>query len=192
MIGMAKSTKPMRQVTFDSFSATSTKQNIKPTSVTQKRICITKMESVTGIDELVLKVSFKLEPSYRAFSKIKAELFFEDTTISEVLIQVLQGSLGTNELEYSWVMDTKGIVEGTYRIRVEMYEVWSSDERLCQTCCERTVKYVPQTRHARLIKIPFVKSVTNTNLAIISDQEKQIYIDIEKATKREQLSRRNE
>jgi diaminopimelate epimerase len=150
------------------------------------------MESVTGIDELTLKTNFKLEPSYKTFSKIKAELFFEDTSINTVFIQVLQGALGTNELEYSWIMDTKGIVAGSYHLKVEMYEVGSSEEKACQTSCKITINYVPQTRHSRLIKIPLVKSVTRTDLTIISNQEKQIYLNIEKAAKREQISRQND
>ncbi|MCL2288588.1 MAG: hypothetical protein FWC33_05415 [Candidatus Bathyarchaeota archaeon] len=183
---MSKTIKPMKQLTFDSLSATATNQNKKTSLVAQKQIYITKMETITGIDELILKTSFRLEPSYRAFSKIKADLFFEDTSISTVFIQVIQGSLGTNELEYSWIMDTKGIAEGTYHLKVEMYEVWSSGEKLCQTNREATVNYVPQTRQARLIKIPLVKSVTRTDITIISNQEKQLYSNIEKAAKKEQ------
>jgi hypothetical protein len=144
------------------------------------------METATKIDELVLKIGFKLEPSHRAFSKIKADLFFEDTSISTTSICVLRGPLGTNELEYNWVMDTKGVAEGTYRLRVEAYEMWASDEKLYQTVREITVNYVPQTRQSRLIKIPFVKSVTRIDLAIISTQEKQLYVDLENAVKKEQ------
>jgi hypothetical protein len=121
----------------------------------------------------------------------KSELIFEDTPISSVSIGVLQGSLGTNELEYSWVMDTKGIVEGAYRLMVEMYEVWSSGEILCQTNQEITVDYVPQTRQSRLIKIPFVKKVIDADLEVVSSQEKQIYMDIEKAVKKEKISQRD-
>ena len=80
----------------------------------------------------------------------------------------------------------------TYHLKIEIYEIWSTGEKLCQTTREITVKYVPQTRQSRLIKIPFVKSVTGTDLAVISNQDKQIYLDIEKAAKKEQLSRRNE
>ncbi|MDR2203522.1 MAG: hypothetical protein LBE76_04375 [Nitrososphaerota archaeon] len=75
--------------------------------------------------------------------------------------------------------------------KVELCEIWSSDEKLCQTTQEITVKYVPQTRQSRLIKIPFVKSITGTEFAIISDQEKQLYTDIEKTVKKEQFSQRN-
>jgi len=189
---MSKQVKSIKQLTFDNLPSPSTPQDTKINPATQKRIYITQMETTTKIDELTLKVSFKLEPSWKTFSKIKANLFFENTHISTVLIQVLQGPLGTNELDYSWAMDTNGIAEGTYPLKVEMYEDWSSDERLYQTTREVTVNYVPQTRQSRLIKIPFVKSTTGTDLSIISDHEKQLYLDMEKTIKKEQLNKRNE
>ncbi|MDR0318504.1 MAG: hypothetical protein LBI09_00510 [Nitrososphaerota archaeon] len=190
---MSKAAKQLKQLTFDSLPATpTTKQDTKTRQAIHKQICITKMETTTGIDELALKINFKLEPSHRAFSKIKAELYFENTRINTVTIQVLQGSLATNELEYSWIMNTKGVSEGAYHLKVEMYEHWPSSEKLYQTTRELTVKYIPQTRQARLIKIPFIKKVTGTNIAVITNQEKQIYKDLEKTAKKEQTSRQNE
>jgi hypothetical protein len=188
---MSNPAKSIKQLTFDNLPAAATKQDTKTEPVIQKHICITQMETITIIDELILKINFKLEPSWRAFSKVKADLFFEDTQISTISIGVLQGPLGTNELEYSWIIDTKGIAEGTYHLKVDMYETWSSGEKLCQTSREVTVKYVPQTRQSRLIKIPFVKKVIGADLAVVTNQEKQIYTDIEKAVKKEYLNRRD-
>ena len=189
---MSKQTKPIKQLTFDNLPTTSTKQDTKTNTTAQKQIYITHMETTTKIDELTLKVSFKLEPSWKTFSKIKAALFFENTHISTVRIQILQGPLATNESEYSWIIDTKGITEGTYQLKVEMYETWHLDEKFCQTTREITVHYIPQTRQSRLIKIPLVKSVIGTDIAVISDQEKQLYVDMEKTIKKEQLNKRNE
>ncbi|MDR2720421.1 MAG: hypothetical protein LBC03_06435 [Nitrososphaerota archaeon] len=144
---MSKPVKPLKQVTFDSIPATTaTKQDPNTKSTIQKQICITEIKTTTKIDELILKINFKLEPTYQAFSKVKADLFFENTPISTTLIRVPQGPLGTNNLEYKWTIDTKGIAEGTYHLKIEIYEVWSSGEKLCQTTREITVKYVPQTR----------------------------------------------
>ncbi|MCL2642221.1 MAG: hypothetical protein FWD52_01710 [Candidatus Bathyarchaeota archaeon] len=188
---MPNPAKPIKQVTLDNLPTTPIKQNPKTNPANQKKINITQMETNTKIDELHLKISFKLEPSWRAFSKIKANLIFENTTINTTHINVLQGPLGTNELEYSWIMDTKGLSEGTYQLKIEMYEEWPSNEKLHQTNREITVKYIPQTRQARLIKIPFIKKVTGPNLAVISTQEKQIYTNIQKAIKKEQNSQRD-
>jgi hypothetical protein len=189
--GMSKPVKSVKQLTFDRLPTVATNQDTKRKPVIQKHIYITQMETIIRIDELILKIIFKLEPSWRAFSKIKADLFFEDTQISTVSIGVLQGPLGTNELEYSWIIDTKGIAKDIYRLKVDMYETWSSSESLCQTSRELTVNYVPQTRQSRLIKIPFVKKVIGADVAVVTNQEKQIYTDIEKAVKKEQYNRRD-
>jgi hypothetical protein len=83
---MSKAVKSIKQLTFDNLPATATKQDTKTEAVSQKQISITQMETITRIDELILKISFRLEPSWRAFSKIKANLFFENTLFSTVFI----------------------------------------------------------------------------------------------------------
>lgn len=179
-----------KQLTFNNLPLP-IKQDVKTKAISQKQICITQMETIIRIDELILKIGFKLEPSHRAFSKIKANLTFEDTKISSITIRVPQGSLGTNELEYRWIMDTKGIAEGTYHIKVEMHEEWTSNEKLYQTSHTIVLNYVPQTRHSRLIKIPFIKKVTGADIIVVSDQEKQLYTDIERTVKTEQKSQQD-
>jgi hypothetical protein len=188
---MPKTDKTTKQLTFDSIPAAPTKQVTDAKPAIQKQITVTQLESITGIDELTLKVGFKLEPSRQAFSKVKADLFFEGTHISSVLIRVLQGPLATDESEYSWVLDTKNLAAGTYRVRVEMYETWSSGERLCQTSKELVVDYVPQTRAARLVRIPTVKSVAGADLTVVSGSEKEMFSEMEKTARKEQLSHRD-
>jgi hypothetical protein len=187
---MPKTVKPAKQLTFDSLNSAPQKQ-ADPKTAPQKQIIITQMETSTGIDELTLKIGFRLQPSRLAFSKVKADLFFETTHISSALIRVLQGPLATDESEYTWVFDMKGVPQGVYRLKVEMYELWSSDEKLNQTSRELTLDYVPQTRQARLVLIPTVKSVAGADLAVVSGKEKTVYSDIEKTAKKEQITKRD-
>ena len=86
----------------------------------------------------------------------------------------------------------QGIPVGTHCIKIEMYELWSSGEKLCQTVKEITVDYVPQTRQMRLVKVPTVRSVAGADLAVVSDSEKNIYSEIEKTIKKEQQSKRDD
>jgi hypothetical protein len=188
---MPKTAKPSKQLTFDSLNAAPQKQANDTKAAPQKQIIIAQMESTIGIDELALKIGFKLEPSRRAFSKVKTDLFFDNTHISSAMIRVLQGPLATDESEYTWVLDMKDVPAGIYRLKVEMYELWSSGERLNQTCGETLVDYVPQTRQSRLVRIPTVKSVAGADLAVVSGQEKGIYSELEKTAKKEQLTRRD-
>jgi len=73
-----------------------------------------------------------------------------------------------------------------------MYEPWSSGEKLNFSFNEITIQYVPQTREARLVKIPTVKSVAGSDLTVVSSTAKNIYRDIEQDQKQEALSKRDE
>ena len=52
--------------------------------------------------------------------------------------------------------------------------------------------YVPQTREARLVKVPIVKSVAGSDLAVVSESEKDIYREIEETGKKELIIKRDE
>ena len=87
----------------------------------------------------------------------------------------LRGHLAADDFELTPVLDMKGIPAGTHSIKVEMYELWSSGERFSQAEKEVTVDYVPQTRESKFVRVPIVKSVAGTDLAVISESEKDIY-----------------
>jgi hypothetical protein len=59
-------------------------------------------------------------------------------------------------------------------VAIEMYEPGSSGEKLNFTFKEIAVQYVPQTREARLVKIPSVKSVSGSDLTVVSSSAKNI------------------
>jgi hypothetical protein len=187
---MPKTTKPPKQLTFDNLKGEAQEQSIKNPAL-EKEIVITQMAATTGIDEVTLKIGFKLLPSIRAFSKVKADLFFDKTHISSALIRVLQGPLATDESEYSWVLEMKDVPAGTHCFMVEMYELWSTGEKLNQTSRELKLDYIPQTRQSRMVRIPTIKSVVGADLAVVSGQEKSIYSDILKTVKKEKLSERD-
>lgn len=86
----------------------------------------------------------------------------------------------------------KGIREGKYLVKVEMYEPWTSNEKLNFTTKEVIVEYIPKTRESRLIKIPTVKSIAGTSLTVISSETKNIYQEIDRDQRKESLSKRDE
>jgi len=85
----------------------------------------------------------------------------------------------------------KGIAAGLYRLKVEMYELWSTGEKLNQICSELNLDYVPQTRQSRMVRIPTVKSVAGADLSVSSASEKKVYSELERTVKKEQSSRRD-
>ena len=196
-MGKAKKTpknlKPFKQLTLDSLPNAPKKEPAEaPSSIQKKQIIITEIAAVTKEDELALKVSFKLLPSKTAFSKVKSNLWFDDQQISSVSITIPQSPLTTDDFEINPVLDMKGITAGSHTIKVEMYELWSSGEKLNYISKEVTVEYIPKSREDRLIKVPIVKSIAGTGLAVVSDSDKSIYHKIEETMKKELVSKRDE
>jgi len=190
---MRAAVKQSKQATLDSLRDVPQKESAKEIDSDQKKqIVITKIDTVTREDELALKVDFRLLPSRTAFSKITSELYFDGQKLKVVRISIPQGPLTADDFELTPVLDMKGINAGLHKIKVEMYELWDSGEKLTCTSKEVTVEYAPKSRENRLIKIPIVKSIAGTDLVIVSDSEKDIYREIEESTKKELISKRDE
>ena len=158
----------------------------------EKKIEITEINASAREDELALKVGFKLVPSRTAFFRVSSDLVFDGQKIDSLHLRILQGPLATDDSEYSSVLDMTGIAEGQHSLRVEIYELWGSGEKLTCTSKETTVNYVPVRREDRLVKIPIMKSIAGADLAVVSASEKSIYREIEETMKKELESDRDE
>ena len=188
-----KSLKPSKQTTLDSLPNAPKKEPAEaPSSARKKQIIITEISTITREDELALKIGFKLIPSKTAFSKLKSNLWFDDQQISSVSISIPQSPLATDEFELTPVLDMKGINAGSHTIKVEMYELWSSGEKLNYTSKEVTIDYIPKNREDSLIRVPIVRSIAGTGLVVVSDSDKSIYHEIEETMKKEIISKRDE
>ena len=170
------------------FNIEKTRETITPT----KAIVINKISDTTKEDELALKVDFSLLPSKTSFSKINLDLFFQEHLLNSATISIPQSTLLSDSSEFPLILDMKGIASGEYQIRIEMYELWSSGDKLNFTFKEITVQYVPQTRAERLVKIPTVESVAGTDLIVVSSSTKNIYREMEQDQKQEVISKRDD
>ena len=170
------------------FNIEKTRETITPT----KAIVINKISDTTKEDELALKVDFSLLPSKTSFSKINLDLFFQEHLLNSATISIPQSTLLSDTSEFPLILDMKGIASGEYQIRIEMYELWSSGDKLNFTFKEITVQYVPQTRAERLVKIPTVESVAGTDLIVVSSSTKNIYREMEQDQKQEVISKRDD
>jgi hypothetical protein len=189
---MTKNSKATKQLTLDNIPKTATKQaNNNTKTIQQKQIIITQIDTATKEDELALKIAFKLIPSKTAFSKVQADLLFDNQQITSITIRVLQGPLATDESEFTPILNMQGIPAGAHTLKIEMYESTSSNEKPCQATKETNVDYVPKTRQSKLIKVPTVKCVAGADLAVISNLEKGVYSEFERAIKNERLSKRD-
>ena len=107
-------------------------------------------------------------------------------------VSIPQSPLLNDNFEYTQILDMKGVGAGNYLIRVEMYELWASGEKLNFTTKEINIEYTPQTREERLVNIPTVKSVVGEDLVVVSPAEKTIYREIEQDLKKESISKRDD
>ena len=170
------------------FNINRSKEAAKPT----KAIVINRIADVTKEDELALKVEFTLLPSKASFSRINLDLHFHEQLLKSTPLDIPQSPLLNDSFEYPQIIDMTGIAAGSYLFRVEMYELWSSGEKLNFTAKEVVVQYVPQTRESRLVKIPTVKSDVGAGLTVVSSAAKSIYREIEEDLKKESTSKRDE
>jgi len=166
---------------------TETKNVIVPEQ--KKQIEITEITTSTREDELSLKIAFRLVPSRIFFSRLTSDLCFDEQKIDSLHLRVLQGPLATDCSEFCSVLDMTGIPEGKHTLRIEIYELWESNEKLTATSKEVIFDYVPVKREDRLIRIPIMKSVAGADLDIISDAQKSIYREIEEEMKRDSEGR---
>lgn len=189
---MKAEVKQGKQSTLEDLSFQFNINRSKEATAPTKAIVINRIADVTKEDELALKIEFTLLPSKASFSKINLDLYFHEQLLNSTPLCIPQSSLLNDSFEYSLILDMKGIPEGSYLFKVEMYELWSSGEKLNFTEKEVVVQYVPQTRESRLVKIPTVKSDVGAGLTVVSSAPKTIYREIEEDMKKESASKIDE
>jgi hypothetical protein len=189
---MRSDIKYSKQTTLDNQPEAHKAELVKAVAPKQKKqIEIIGINTSTREDELVLKVGFRLIPSRTAFSRVTSDLYFDEQKLDSLHLRILHGPLGADDSEFSSVFDMTGIGEGKHTLRVEIYELLSSDEKLACASKRVAIEYVPLKREDRLIKVPIVKSVAGADLVIISDSEKSIYREIEDEMKKESNNKRD-
>ncbi len=179
-----------KQATFDSLPVAKEPAQ-KSEAHGNKRIVITEICSETKEDDLELRVVFRLIPSKTYFSKLTEELYFDEQKVFRKTVRISQGPLSADELELPDSLDMRGIAAGQHVIRVEMFELWGSDEKLTCASKEVTINYVPVRRQDRYIKVPIVKNAA-VEIDVVSQPLREIYREIEKDQKEEAAGKRDE
>jgi hypothetical protein len=132
-----------------------------------------------------------LLPSRTAFSRVTADLFFDDQKIDSLHLRILQGPMATDDSEFTSVLSVIGISQGQHTLRVEMYELWAPNEKLAYKSKEATIEYVPVKKEDRMVSVRIIKSAAGTDLSIVSDEEEKIYREINEEIRKEAHSKRD-
>ena len=149
---MHAAVKHSKQSTLDSLPNPPLKEFSKAVEFEHKKQIIIEVGTVTKEDELALEVGFRLVPSKLAFSKVTSDLYFDGQKLNSVYISIPQSQIAANEFTFTPVLDMKGICAGSHIVKVEMYELWSSGEKLTCSSREVAVNYAPINKEDRFIR----------------------------------------
>ena len=135
-------------------------------------------------DKLALEAKFKLLPSKTAFSKIKADLWFDNTKIKSVLFNILHSLGSTAEFLLTTTLKTNEVKPGPHAVKVEMVEVSIFRKTLACAIKETIVEYHPLSREERLRKVLTIKKIEDQGITVVSENDKEIYQELENSIKK--------
>ena len=138
-----KKSQTLQAADFGQFAQCGKRIQVPASNTPEKRIVITEISTATKEDELALKIAFKLIPSKTAFSKVQLDLFFNNQQINSKTIRIIQGSLAKDDFELTPTLNMQDIPAGRYVLKVEMYELCPSGEKLSEAKKEAIVDYCP-------------------------------------------------
>jgi len=175
-----------KQSTFDKLPEPKATQ---PAPRLEKSIEIAQLEYFAKEeDELELSVAFRLSPSKNAFSSLTLELHFDDNKLNTYVISIPPSQLLNDEFMFPIALDMKGIVPGPHTIKVEIYERWSTGEKLTSASKYVIVQHSPVRRQDRYIKVPIVKKIDGA-FRIIMPEEQEFYQQLERSRHEEQKNK---
>ena len=201
LVKKRKNHKPFKQLTLDGLLSetnsssleTRNKQGLANVDADtlpfrSKQITITQLTSTTkNYDELNVDADFRLAPSKRDFSKIRYTIWFDGQKAYSDLIEIPQSLIASDEFQMKRILDLRGMPPGIHTVKIELCDLFSP------SCAseETTIEYKPLTKEERFRIIPTVKKTEGVDISIVSNDEKEVFREIEDALRKEQISKRD-
>jgi hypothetical protein len=183
--------KQCKQTTFDSLPAVQQKPVQNGEANRHKQIVISEICIETKEDDLDLKVAFRLAPSKAFFSKITADPYFDGQKLHSYAVRIPQGPLSADDFDLPVSLDMRGISAGPHLIRIEMYELWNSTEKLTGSSKEVTIDYIPVHKQDRYIKMPILRNPSG-EINVVSESERDLYRETLEDAKKDLTGKRYE
>jgi len=153
-----------------------------------KQITITQLVPTTkNYDELNVDADFRLDPSKKEFSKIRYTIWFDGQKAYSDLIEIPQSLIASDEFQMKRILDLRGMPPGIHTVKIELCDLFSPS---CASK-ETTIEYKPLTKEERFRIIPTVKKTEGVDISIVSNDEKEVFREIEDALRKEQISKRD-
>jgi hypothetical protein len=153
-----------------------------------KEVSITDLNAAVKREDLILNAKFKLAPSKRIFSRIRANLGFDDQLIKSFYLGIPYYYASQEEHPLRTLLSLENVNAGTHIIKLELSGLWPtagpSDTK------EITFEYQPLVEMRITGAIPTLKKIEGPCVAVETDEARRLYEKMRQRWKRELIARR--
>lgn len=153
-----------------------------------KSVEIIELNTTVKIDDLIINAKFKLAPSRRIFSRIKADLYFDGKLVKTFYLGIPYYFTRYEEFPLKAILNLEEINPGSHTIELKMAGLWPyagpSDSR------EAIFEYQPLATAIRVREIPKIKKIEGPDIAVLTSESKKLYEEMKERWKKEVISRR--
>jgi len=153
-----------------------------------KHVTITELNATMKGDNLILDAKFKLKPSRRIFSRIKADLYFDGHHLKSFYLGIPYYFARREEFPLRSILSLEEISAGRHTIKLEMLGLWPSAGP--SDIKEATVEYQPFVKPPMARAIPIIKKIEGPKIAVVTDEAKKLYQEMKERWKKELVARR--
>jgi len=153
-----------------------------------KQISITELNATVKVDDLIVDAKFKLTPSKRIFSRIKADLYFDEQHLKSFYLGIPYYFARQKEFPLRSVLSFEEISAGAHTIKLEMLGLWPSAGP--SDVKETTIEYQPLMKALTVRAIPKIKKIEGPDIAVLTDEAKKLYQEMKERWKKELIARR--
>jgi len=148
-----------------------------------KHVTITEFKAILKRTNLILNAKFKLAPSKRIFSRIQADLYFDEHHVKSFYVGIPYYFTRKMEFPLRSLLNLKKVSAGSHTIKIEMCGLWPyagpSDFK------ETTIEYQPLVKARITRKIPVIKKIEGPDIAVVTDEAKKLYREMKERWKKE-------
>lgn len=153
-----------------------------------KSVEIIELNTNVKTDDLIISAKFKLVPSKRIFSRIKADLYFDGKLVKSFYLGIPYYFTRYEDFPLKAILNLEEINPGSHTIELKMAGLWPyagpSD------CKEAIFEYQPLATAIKVREIPKIKKIEGPDVAVLTSESKKLYEEMKERWKKEVISRR--
>jgi hypothetical protein len=158
--------------------------------VVLKSVSISDLNAVVKNDDLVITAKFKLAPSKRIFSRIKADLYFDGKLVKSFYLGIPYYFAQCNEFPLKAILSLEEINSGSHTVELKMLGLWPYAGP--PDCKEAVFEYQPLYTAIKIRGIPKIKTIEGPAIAVLTSESKKLYEEMRERWKKELIARREQ